>query len=56
LNWHGLEPSHSVEDLRRALKGEEYDNVEGHLSGMAIRKQLKDILEEEAVKRVMPAS
>jgi hypothetical protein len=31
----------SIEDIRRKLKSEGYGNVDAHLSGVAIRNQLK---------------
>jgi hypothetical protein len=37
-------------DLARALKAEGYGNVDAHLAGSGIRKQLRDILAEGAAK------
>ena len=34
----------SVEDIRRKLKAERFDSVEGHLAGGTIKKQLGEAL------------
>ena len=34
-----------VSDIRRTLKNERYDNVEAHLSGSSIGKQLRTLCE-----------
>lgn len=36
---------HSIEDIRRALSGEQYDNVRGHLAGPALGKQLRELID-----------
>jgi hypothetical protein len=36
----------SVADIRQALKRERFDNVEAHLSGSSITRQLRALCEE----------
>ena len=38
----------SIEDVRRTLKAESFENVESHLAGPSIKRQLKQLLAEAA--------
>lgn len=42
----------TVEDVRRAFKLEDYEAVEAHLAGMAIRQPLSAVLTHPPVERV----
>jgi len=36
----------SVQEIRLALKGERFDNVEAHLAGRSLVRQLRDLCEQ----------
>lgn len=36
---------HSVEDIRKTLSREKYDNVQAHLAGPAIAKQIRALID-----------
>lgn len=38
----------SMEDIRRRLKAEGYENTQAHLAGSAIRKQLLELMKLES--------
>lgn len=38
----------SVEDIRRRLASERHENVDAHLGGAAIRKQLRNLIQAAA--------
>ena len=41
----------SVEDIRRRLNAERYENVYGQLSGPSVQRQLKELLSDARKRR-----
>ncbi len=44
----------TIEDIARRLKQEQQDNVDAHLGGTSIRKELRQICAQSRAQRVAP--
>lgn len=41
---------HSMRDIRRQLASEQHENIDGHLHGTAIQRQLRAAMAERGIK------